>query len=1218
MKSGEKAQQDGAASEHDVHLDDALESHAAAGMIPLDQMNAAKTRRAEQGAAMLNAVPTQIALLDPDGVIMNVNEAWEQFGSANALDDPDSCMGDNYLHICDGAKGEYSEEASAAAAGIRSVLDKSAPHFALEYPCHSPGEQRWFRLVATPLDQEERASAVVMHINITDRKLAEIQLSARESLLSETKEELRLILGSIAEGVHRIDLDGRILFENAAGVALFGWSEGEMLGQKAHELIHHHRADGSKNPIEECPLHRTLQDGKTRMVNEEVFFRKDGSSFPVEYTCSPVKDETGRLAGAVVSFRDISERKRSEERLAMLEFAQDHLHEAMYLLDSNARFLHVNEGACRSLGYSREELLTMRVFDIDPEFTESQWQDHWEFIIKNGSSNFESMCRRKDHRVFPVEVNANYFEWEGRGYDIALVRNMTERKEVEMHLAEQAALLDEASDAIMVRDLDGRVLYWNRGAEAVYGWSGDEILGKSVADFLYGEPEPQPACTEKTLESGDWSGEMQHLTKQGKTVTVLARCTLLRDNQGKPKSILAIYTDVTERKKLEQQFLRSQRMESIGTLAGGIAHDLNNILAPILMAAEVLKDDVHTVDGMATLDTLKRSAERGAALIRQVLGFARGVEGKRIQVNPVHIAREVQKIAQDTFPRNIVFSFEAADDLWSVNADPTQLHQVLMNLYVNARDAMPSGGKLSITLSNLFADESLSQMNAQGKPGPYVVLEVEDTGCGMSKEIQEKVFEPFFTTKDIGKGTGLGLSTTFSIIRDNGGFIKLYSEPGKGTKFEIYWVALTSLEFTKDVSITQSQLPRGNGELILVVDDEESILDITRRALERYGYRVMLASHGGEGLSQFLAHRKEIAVILTDMSMPVMDGPSMITELRAVDPNVRIIGSSGLAANGNYAKAFGAGVNHFIPKPYTSEALLTKLRDILSSPDNITEAGQAAVVEPPRQSPPPEEKVAAPAPKKVNTILLVEDDEIFRELVARVIESEGYKVITTAYAKEAQELYAKNRDVVDVVITDMHLPEVTGKELAKVIRGIEEGSNTPIIMLASGLTEAERQRCVEAGVNDFLRKPAAVADLKGILKKWTNPPETQEVSRAEAEEPKKDATPVLDVRVLQDMVDTDADVVEEFLSSFLQSAQTGNLEIRSALAAGNCKGTAAIAHRIKSAAKSIGAAALGACYQQIETYGLHGDRREIELLLSDLEKRMVEVINAVAESMEKH
>jgi signal transduction histidine kinase/ActR/RegA family two-component response regulator len=407
-------------------------------------------------------------------------------------------------------------------------------------------------------------------------------------------------------------------------------------------------------------------------------------------------------------------------------------------------------------------------------------------------------------------------------------------------------------------------------------------------------------------------------TKDGRLVHVDARWTLVRDKEGNPKSVLAINSDITERKLLEARVLQAQRMESIGTLAGGIAHDLNNVLAPILLSIEILKSIVPDEEGQELLSMIQTSAEHGANLVKQVLFVGRGAEGQKIQVKVDRLLKDLQQIIRDTFPKNINIGVTVAPSITPVKGDPTHLQQLLLNLCVNARDAMPYGGELQITA----ADQWVEKGDSEGGSGLYVVIEVADSGMGIPLEIQDRIFEPFYTTKDVGQGTGLGLSTTQAIVKSHHGFIRLSSEEGVGTKFKVYLPADPDLQEAHLLEVDDLKLPRGSGELILVVDDEQAILKVVKSTLEHFGYKVITARNGAEAIYIYSQNLGRIHLVLTDMAMPVMDGPSLIIQLRAINPKVVIIGSSGLTSDGGVVQATGAHVPYFVPKPYSSEQLL--------------------------------------------------------------------------------------------------------------------------------------------------------------------------------------------------------------------------------------------------------------------------------------------------------
>ncbi len=512
---------------------------------------------------------------------------------------------------------------------------------------------------------------------------------------------------------------------------------------------------------------------------------------------------------------------------------------------------------------------------------------------------------------------------------VEMEQEVAERKRAEQQVREQAMLLDKAGDAIFVCDLEDRVTYWNKGAERLYGWPAHEALGRPLPEVVTidGGSDRNEAATRSVLQRGEWSGEMNQRTRGGEEIIVQSRWTLVRSATGQPASVLMINTDITEKKRMEEHFLRAQRMESIGTLAGGIAHDLNNILTPIILAADTLQGNRHAQMNPQLLDMIQVNARRGAEIASQVLAFARGVEGKRLALDPRHLLAEIGQIARQTFPRAIEIQTDVPAPLWPVAGDPTQLHQVLLNLALNARDAMPHGGTLRFSAQNFSVDEHYARLYPDAVPGRYVLLSVSDTGAGIAPQLIGRVFEPFFTTKEIGKGTGLGLSIVAGIVRSHGGFVNVWSESGRGSRFEIHLPALQSAEMSD--AEPRSELPDGHGEHVLVVDDEASVLEVTRTTLEAHGYRVTTAQDGTEALAEYARLGNVMDLVLTDWMMPYMDGAATIRALQKLDPEVRVVVCSGLHTSSNAPEFSGLTVAAFLPKPYTAQKLLTTLQEVL-------------------------------------------------------------------------------------------------------------------------------------------------------------------------------------------------------------------------------------------------------------------------------------------------
>ena len=773
----------------------------------------------------------------------------------------------------------------------------------------------WFVLRA-----DERAKEAMRKFKEMDRRLA------------ETLDFNRKIISDLPVGIVIFKASGECVIANEAAARIVHGTVAQMLKQNFRQ-IESWRASGLLEMAEETLATKESRQGEFHFVS--TFDKELSLVIHLSYF---FRNHEPHLLFTV---HDIIQREQAEAALAhersLLHTLIDNLPDCIYAKDDVGRKILANPADLKNLHCKTEaEAFGKTDFDLFPkDIAERFWADdqaviHGQPVIDREEYFLNDAGEKRWLLTSKLPLR------DQAGKTIGLVgigRDITRRKEAEEHVRQQAALLDKAQDAILVVTADDhRIIYWNKSAERIYGWTAAEAVGKSAVELLYrGVVTPQLANTIKTVnERGEWVGELQESTKDGKMVTIQGRYNLLRDEQCRPKSRLIINTDITARKNLEIQFLRSQRMEGIGALASGIAHDLNNVLTPLLVSVQVLKEKVTDEDGRKLLQALEANVQRGAGLVKQVLVFGRGVSGERIPVNLKHIVREIKQIVYETFPKSVEFEFRAVPDLWTVTGDPTQLHQVLLNLCINARDAMPKGGKLSIRMENMIFDENYASMNPEAKVGPFMCIVVTDTGTGIPREIQDKIFDPFFTTKEPGKGTGLGLSTTLTIVKNHGGFIHCHSTPGKGSQFEVYFPANIS-RAGEDKAITEVfRLPRGHDELVLVVDDEEPIRQITQKTLERFGYRVLLAANGAEAVSLYRPRQQEISAVITDMVMPIMDGPTTIAALKTINPDVKIITSSGLASYGGMAKARNAGVRYFIPKPYTAATVLNTLHEVLN------------------------------------------------------------------------------------------------------------------------------------------------------------------------------------------------------------------------------------------------------------------------------------------------
>jgi len=427
----------------------------------------------------------------------------------------------------------------------------------------------------------------------------------------------------------------------------------------------------------------------------------------------------------------------------------------------------------------------------------------------------------------------------------------------------------------------------------------------------------RPACFEYQEE------------RAGKTSSVSVTVSQLPSIPGHPSRFCFVAEDITEKRQLEHQSLRAQRMESIGTLAGGIAHDLNNVLAPMLMSLKLFRSKLTEPDDQSLLQSLESSARRGADIVRQVLAFARGLDGERAPLPFAKIIGDLERFIRDTFPRSIRIETRVTEAPWKATGDATQIYQVLMNLCVNARDAMPNGGQLRIDVENLLAREPFPHLLGEVKPGAYVVIGVTDTGAGIPAEIRDKIFEPFFTTKEIGQGTGLGLSTVLSIAKGHKGFLHLDSQVGHGTEIRVYLPAESAVHRVESER-NSGPSPTGNGQVILVVDDEAAIRLVAKRTLEGHGYKVLLAADGAEALA-LGKQRHAIDVIVTDMMMPSMGGATLVRSLRAFRPSVPVVGMSGLMDTRKASEISGFDEVFFLQKPFAAETLLEAVERALKT-----------------------------------------------------------------------------------------------------------------------------------------------------------------------------------------------------------------------------------------------------------------------------------------------
>ncbi len=722
----------------------------------------------------------------------------------------------------------------------------------------------------------------------------------------------------------------QVQYWNKGAEKLYGWTAEDVIGRDINEFV-------TADEIETCAMIKGLL--RSGEWNTEAYrTSRTGRQIAVSSRATLARDSEGHPSAILFIHTDITERKLAEEQI---HYQESLLRETGEIAKIGSWDYNVATGRV----YWTPEVAG--ILGLTPE-TPSSMELGLSFFRGEHLRKLEDAIRSAIKEATPFDLQleitaANEVQkWirtvghpvrdkEGEVVRVyGIFQDITAKKYNEDQLRDQAQLLDLTSDAILVSDFEtGRILYWNKGAERMHGWTAEEALGEEVTDLLLLDEEAAREITREVTLKGEWSGEIRERTKDHRDITVSSRVTLVRNDSGQPISLLSIHTDVTEQKILESQFLRAQRLESVGTLASGVAHDLNNILSPIIMAGPLLDGDLKPEVRKAIVQTINTSARRGVDIVRQVLAFARGMKGQRLPLNCEQLIEEIASIAGETFPKSITITAKSKPGLWSALGDSTQLQQILLNLAINARDAMPAGGSLNILARNFMVDDSFASMTPGAKVGPYVLLRVSDTGTGIPKSIIDKIFDPFFSTKEVGKGTGLGLSTVLGIVKSHGGFIAVDSEPGRGTTIKVFIPASGANGAEETTDEEEIPPPSGNNEMVLLVEDEPNIRTVAKMLLLEAGYQVLLAEDGTEAIARYAEHRSTIKVVITDAVMPFLDGVALTRALRNLDPGIKVIGTSGNSDDQRTNELKALGLHAFLTKPYDKHTLLRTLHQVL-------------------------------------------------------------------------------------------------------------------------------------------------------------------------------------------------------------------------------------------------------------------------------------------------
>jgi PAS domain S-box-containing protein len=673
--------------------------------------------------------------------------------------------------------------------------------------------------------------------------------------------------------------------------------------------------------------------GRVVATGEPAVFEEYARPLGRHFKVSAFRPAPGQFACVVV---DITERKQAQEALAQA-------HDFHLRLLSQAPALIWRAGLDGKCDWFNETWLGFTGRTLEQErgdgWAEGVHTDDLQRCLDIYRAAFtarrpfemEYRLRRHDGQYRWISDNGIPFhsvEGEFGGF-IGYCFDITERRQAEERVREQAALLDVAHDGIIVIGANNLISYWNPAAAKLYEIPADDALGKDYLELVYPErPKDHDAVVRHLIRHGRWTGERQQRTRSGRAIDVRLHCTLVLSSDGQPSAALMVVADITEQKRMEAQILRSQRLESVGALASGVAHDLNNVLTPILMAIDLLRQQVKTPRELDLLKLVGESARRGSDVVQQLLLFSRGGESRRSPLAIGAIVRDVGRMMRETFPKNIALSVQVPTNLWRIEADGTQVHQAVLNLCVNARDAMPTGGRLTLTAENVQVDEAFAKSHVNARPGACVRIQVMDTGCGIPAANLDKIFDPFFTTKPLGQGTGLGLASVLGIVRAHGGFVTVRSEINAGSVFEAYFPAQPEATANERAEAATVAL-HGHGECILVIEDEEAIRTVLQQTLAAHHYEVLVASDGAEGLGVFAQHAARVQLVLTDVMMPVMDGAQTVRALRRLNPDLPVIAISGLQSHRvEFERSFGPRVR-FLPKPFLAHVALQLVRESL-------------------------------------------------------------------------------------------------------------------------------------------------------------------------------------------------------------------------------------------------------------------------------------------------
>jgi two-component system cell cycle sensor histidine kinase/response regulator CckA len=875
-------------------------------------------RKKMQYRALLEAAPDAIVVVNQSGIVVLVNAQAERlFGYRR-----DELIGQPAdILVSEHFRGQHNEQHSRllAAPPARSTVVGLQLFGLRKDGTEFPAEIR-----LSPLDTKGGVWVSSAIRDISDRRRTEEDLRRLASIVACSDDA---IVGKTTEGI--------ITSWNSGAQHIFGYSPKEAIGRSITMLAPVDRPEEIPRMLE-C-----LKRGEVVDHFETVRLRKDGKEVQIELTVSPIRDALERIVGASTIGRDISVRKAAEKHLVQMEARYRGLLEAapdaMVVVNHGGEIVLLNVQAEKQFGYRRDELVGQKVKNIIPRGFAERLLMHGtgtpgDPVVPQMGTGIELHGRRKDGSEFPIEIMLSPLDTVDGILITAAIRNIAERKLRENDLSRLAAVVESSQDAIVSLTSLGIIRTWNRGAERIFGYSAEEATGRSI---LFLSPPDRSAEGSTLLERVARADRIEHfetirVKKDGTQIHVALTFSPIKDSDGRVVGVSSVARDVTESKHMEAMLRQSQKMEAVGQLAGGVAHDFNNLLGVILGYTGLMLDRLGLDDPQRkSIEEIQKAGDRAALLTRQLLAFSRKqvLQPKVIDLNAVVAGAE--KLLQRLIGENIELRAVLNPELCRVKADPGQIEQIIMNLAVNARDAMPSGGKLTIETSNMEFDEAYTAQHPSTRTGPHVMLAVTDTGCGMDAETKAHMFEPFFTTKEFGKGTGLGLSTVYGIVKQSGGSVWVYTEPGLGTSFKIYLACVDAVPEIEPPNDKVMNVVAGS-QTILIVEDDPALLQVTHRSLEEVGYAILEARSSKEAIDISESHTGPIHLMVTDVVLPGMSGVKLAAYLSAQRPEMKVLYVSGYTND----TVFHHGVLEpglaFLQKPFSARTLARRVGEVLA------------------------------------------------------------------------------------------------------------------------------------------------------------------------------------------------------------------------------------------------------------------------------------------------